>query len=412
MGKLQEISLKSFQMTCIGLVVFMIYQQFKLYMDNQNSSSVSYRKFHQSQQDVYPTFSLCLHSSQGGILMENNFDRLAMKGNKGIDSYHRMLVGHDDINEEFPDHDFDNIAMDVLEEFIDISVSYTKNDGRVNPWIRSINTTEESPFYKSYQDPYFRCITKSDKRPTLQILDDIVVLNASNFFQQMTEVNRKNKTIDLVVYVHHPGQLVRELGKKILILTQEDFHNAINGSDDFRDIHLGQVEVLRKRSDKRSNEPCDPSLKNDDKRWREKVMEAVNCVPVYWRGFYSEMDLNQLKLPECNLHAQYDYIHQNYLPPTIHLENGTNLYKERGPCDLMKVILSVTSTTRKLTESKTLTLGFRYDTEEYREIINREAFGKLLCTNCLNQSTPICKIIAFLFRHIRTRIIILVIFLL
>ena len=109
--------------------------------------------------------------------MENNFDRLAMKGNSGIDSYHRMLVGHDAINEEFSKLDFENIAMDVLEEFIDISVSYTKNDGRVNPWIRSINTTGESPFNKSYQDPYFRCITKSEKIQTQKIDDKMVLKN-------------------------------------------------------------------------------------------------------------------------------------------------------------------------------------------------------------------------------------------
>ena len=375
MSKYLALLNKLFQMTCIWLVLFMVYQQFKLYLNNQDSSSVSYRSFNLQEKDLYPTFSICLHSNKGGIL-KPNFAKNRQYAYATIDQHHKILLGHDNITKELQNIEFDEIALDLLEDFVDMTFTNLLRTV-ASEWQRNVNISQQSPFYKSYQDPYFRCISKPVSFTKNKILDDIVVFNAHNLYQHISNMrNYLSIETDVLIFVHHRHQLVRELGKKILILTEDDFRQSINGLNDFRDIQMSQVEVLRKRKDGRSKERCDPKLEDDDKMWREKVMEAVNCIPNYWKGLYSYPNMKPPDLPECNSSIQYDYISHNFLPPTIHLENGTNLYRE--PCDHMNVILSISSTSRKLTETKTLMLRFRYDVEEYREIINREAFGKPL----------------------------------
>ena len=364
----------------------MVYQQFKLYIDNEDSSSVSYRAFNQEEKDLYPTFSICLHSQEGGIFKPKpGKDRY--ESAIRLHKYHEILLGYEDIDKEYNAHmrkefekaDFDEIALDVLEDFVDITFSLIQNGTNIkitNRWKRDDNTTEESLFYKSYQDPYFRCISKSVYFSKTKLIDDIVVLKANELYQHIINMNTNfNIKTDVLVYVHYRSQLVRELGKSILILTEEDFGDAANGKNDFRDIRVSQVEVLRKRKDDRSKERCDPYLDDDDKIWREQVMKDVNCIPNYWKGLYS--NIKAPDLPECTLSIQYDYIQHNFLPPTIHLENGTNLYKDRGPCNQMKVLSIITSHSRNVTNTKSLTIRLWYDTEEYREIINREAFGNV-----------------------------------
>ena len=73
----------------------MVYQQFRLYLSNEDSSSVSYREFNLQEKDLYPTFSICLHE------------------------YYK-------IEESEISENFDETALDFLEDFIDIHFSLIK----------------------------------------------------------------------------------------------------------------------------------------------------------------------------------------------------------------------------------------------------------------------------------------------
>ena len=360
MKMLETIALKLFQLFCIFLVLLLTYQQFWAYLSNQDSSSVSYRKFNVEEKDIYPTFSICLYSNNGGILKQDS-KLFGMKGSEGVDLYHNMLIGHENVTSDLKKIEFDKSCVDILDEFVDISFSHTKQGEQIHPWHHATNTINESPFYKSYHDPYFRCITKSMEYVKHQILDyDFVMLNASKLYEYM-----KNNTGNLLVYIHHPGQLVREFRKQIFQLTLQDFQKAMNNSNNFRDIHLNQVEVLRKRYD--GSTPCNDSLANDDRMWLETVMTAVNCIPSYWKGLYH---LQESNLPECNSKTQYKDLNQYYLPPN-NIDNGTILYEE--PCNQMRITTSVITNDY---QDNHLVLGFRYAREEYRETNNYRAFGK------------------------------------
>ena len=369
-------TVKVFQTFCIGLVLYLTYQQFREYTRNQDSSSVSYRTFNDKEKDVYPTFSICLHSTDGSILKhDSNFFGIKEK-EQGVTNYHRMLLGYDNVTEDFMQIDFDNSVVNILEKFIDISLSHTRQGQYFDEWYRPTNSNIKSPFYKSYQEPYFSCITKSSKFVKKQLLDyDYVVLNSSNIHQYLNKAYNFGKQMSVLVYIHHPGQLIREFGKQILDLKLDDFQKAMNGTlnglikNNYRDIHLSQVEVLRKRSDGLSS--CNESLESEDHLWLEKVVNNVKCLPTYWKGLLQPSSLQHFNVSTCNSSKNYDYIHSNFLPPN-YFENGSTLYHGLGPCNQMRVVLSVLT---KEDVSESLILGFRYSREEYRETNNIEKFG-------------------------------------
>jgi len=346
-----------------------------MYIENKDSSSVGYRRFNNEERDIYPAFSICLQDKQGAIFNKNHklFRNLGQDGSK---IYQEMLLGNENITAEFRDISYNNVTRDLFEEFVEVYFTMTKQGDVIDIWQPNTqqqgnngNQDNNHPFYISYQDPYFTCMTKNVKYVQNQLLNlGSLSLNASAFYQSKIE--------NLLVYMHHPGQLIRQFGKQILHLTPANFRKAMNGSNNYYSIHINQVEVLRKRSD--GVVPCNSSLENEDTIWREKIMKKVGCVPEYWLNLDSNLKLETHEksrytnvgeiLNKCNTPEQLQEISKYYLPPK-HTDNGTNLYI--GPCNQLGITASVIQSDLE----ENLIIGFNYVVEEYRETTNRRAFG-------------------------------------
>lgn len=366
----QIFGLKLFQTFCICVVLYLSYQQCLEYAENQDSSSVSYRFFNEDIKDVYPTFSICLYSGDGGILNEDVYD-FGVYGIDEVENYHTMLVGMSNITEDFVKIDFDKNTLDIIDNFVDLSVSHTRQNIKVD-------NKEMSLFYKSYQDPYFNCITKSSYYVKNQLFTyDYLLLNSSKILHYMENLIKNNKSVNMYVYIHHPGQLIEEFGKQILELQKLDFEKAIKGSprnkNNYREVHLSHVEVLRKRPD--SFIPCDENLQSEDALWLGKVIENVKCVPTYWVGLKGQLDVKNYHLPICNSSLQYLYTHNNFLPPN-HFENGLSLYEGQGSCNQMQTMLSVSTKESPISpDDQRMIIGFQHARAKYRETINIKKFG-------------------------------------
>jgi hypothetical protein len=371
---IQTAYIKVFQFVCIIFVVYMIYGQFMEYLENEDSSSVSFRKFNQDQRDVYPTYSICMHSAKGAILKVQP-KNLEKETHLGIDIYHNILIGKEKVHKRFKDIKFENNVVDISQEFIDMFVSFTKQGEQSISWPKNEKSkkTDTTPFYKSYHDPYFSCITKDVKFTKSQILHyDYLVLNAQKLHNFVKNVSEYDKTTNLFLYVHHPGQLVRQFGKRTFQLNSLDFKNAINGTGNFHEIHLSQVEVVRKRPD--GIIQCNNKLLDEDDMYIRTAIKYAKCIPSFWKNVYLSSDTVESHLPECNSSIQYADIHRNFLPPNS-FESTAKMYKE--PCNQMRVTFNLLQKSPTTPLRSSLVLAFNYNTEEYRETRNHRLFGEL-----------------------------------
>ena len=61
---------------------------------------------------IYPTH-ICLHSNYGSILNEE-IDHFRRRGKDEVEMYHKMLLGYSNISQDFMGIDFDESAINIL----------------------------------------------------------------------------------------------------------------------------------------------------------------------------------------------------------------------------------------------------------------------------------------------------------
>ena len=272
MELLSSTMLRGFQLMCLAIFLVLVFFQIQAYFENKDTSTVGYRQFNNEERDLYPAVSLCLQSRDGGIFNKGNNDQFQAEGKDGSKRYQEMLLGYTNASAELEDIRYRNSTWDLFDDFVEVFFIMTKQGDVIDTW--QPHTTDH-PFFKSYEDPYFTCMTKKVKYVHNQLLNlGSLVIKASAFYNSKIE--------NLLVYMHHPGQLTRQFGKQILHLTPASFQKAMNRSNNYYSIHINQVEVLRKRSD--GVTPCNDSLTDEDKVWRENVMIKVGCIPENWSG--------------------------------------------------------------------------------------------------------------------------------
>lgn len=365
MDHYQIFMLRSFQLLCLITFLVLVSIQVQLYVENKDSSSVGYRRFNQEEKDIYPAVSICLQSRQGAIFNKNH-TILKKFGPDGGKIYQEILLGNKSASFNEYSISYNQVTKNLFDDFVQVYFTMTKQGDVIDTWqpdtdSHHVNDPSDNkgPFYRSYQDPYFTCMTKKVQFVKNQLLNlGSLVLNAPAFYKSNIE--------NLLVYMHHPGQLIRQFGKQILHLTPTNFKKALNGSDNYYSIHINQVEVLRKRPD--GAVPCNKSLENEDVLWRERIMQKVGCVPPYWSELHPSSDSTLNNLNKCNTSKQLQLISKDFLPPR-HTDNGTSLYI--GPCNQLGITASVMQSDLE----ENLILGFNYVVEEYRETVNRRAFG-------------------------------------
>ena len=140
--------------------------------------------------------------------------------------------------------------------------------------------------------------------------------------------NRKTK---ISLYIHQDFHLTRAF-KKFPVYSYRLKKGAwpLKPLDIFLDLNIVIVSMLRERFD--GKQPCDASLVNDDKEFRNRAMGIIGCIPPYWRQFQSDTST----LNSCNtsneLKAAFDQIKRidqvmdTYIPPCSEMSIVTTLH--------------------------------------------------------------------------------------
>ena len=373
MDKLLQHMENTFVVVCIVLACFMTTKETLRYFKNEDTSTVSYKYFASSQRDSYPIFSFCLTDTEDLGLIYSYFKYdikytfPVLNGN--YSTFVRMLKGQ-------------NAVLGVgHEEGVDIrnlSEAYANTFEFKFKWLyRSIEFKTEQPndsltfnagldydsplpFYVSYQDPDRVCFTrKEDRKDNIIRIEDTFSTNGKIFSRYSSPaISNFDRRINLKIFIHHPGQLLRVFDSPVFESRIDDFgwdQPVIN-------FKISQVSILRKRHD--GNNPCNIDLRDDDLQLRKKVAEEVGCIPVYWKNIMH----TQRKLETCktsknmndiwNMLQNFSRIHSKYLPSCNEMKLSVALDRRISP-----------------TFSQDLFVQFKYMDKTYEEIINVRDFG-------------------------------------
>lgn len=345
-----------FKLTCFVLVGHMVYLQFQEYVGNYDVSSVYYKKFNDDKDDVYPTFSVCLVLYDGQLFRDSlgNLSR----------SYWRFIRGlqENDTN-IYSKINFDEVIIDLRRQLHKYQRK-TKYSGR--KYVTEKFFDFDHTFQVTHQDPNRICFTKKENQEKGRMFKyDLLKINSG----WLDSLN-----VEGHVYLHHKGQLIRTLGKPTVTLRGASLHQGKlknhKGYQYVIRMRNNAVEVLRKRPN--AVKRCNVNLLDDDSQWRQSVIKAVSCIPTFMRRFELNAYLQKLSLPECN-QDQYRKIEDMYAPYD-NFETASKLYIE--PCTQMSSVVTTTESLAHYDNSNSTILVLKFDyTEDYRETVNKRAFG-------------------------------------
>ena len=318
---------------CCSIAFYFTVVQFTRYFDNADNSILSYHqhKFDSESKEQYPTYSICISKDEFGGPLSSDF-----------------------------------ISDGIMRTFTRYRCGQST----------CLRIRRDEALMKTLQSSQKQCYSSYFRRIAAKRFDslsDIVIINVSNLMKL---------ELDLAVYIHHAGQLIRhslkspetavfECGKlrNLFIVNNKTRRGEVTFS-------ISNVIILRNRENGMTK--CNDSLLDEDKKWREIVSKNVDCVPSYWKTFYNESSYEKMNF-NCT-EDQLKQLKQHHEDPYL-FANTSRQYA--NPCAVMQSQVEIdrkwlyNSHSSDINWDKMLlSLKIKYTSSRYLEILNKKAYDE------------------------------------
>ena len=356
-----RVGYKLFVLVCFIFAGYTVLNQVIKFLNNDDSSSVNYKKFSINPTFDYPTYSFCYISTPWGTLQNMFEQRLISKYAITAKQWNLLLKGshiekkHWRTSLEFGNFsqiEQNNFSIEFkrfLKTFSDAAIKFeTRNDNDSKKYTTSHKLTETRPFFLSYKDPDTMCFTRNNTAISgLVRTNDMIWFDIKYF---------KKANVNLYVYLHHTGHLVRSLGKPHLKI----YGSEIEYWNSKVTLKINHVSILRRR--RNSKIPCDKDLQNDDDKFLKEIIKRVGCIPVYWIPQIKDHNNNKTCRTSRQMFEIYYYLtHKEMIMAQYH-----------QPCNYMKVSIE---TIQQPYYKRYILLQFTYMNENYEELLSFREFG-------------------------------------
>ena len=261
------------------------------YEKDKSATSITYRKYAETDEDRYPTFTICVN---GDSLYRYNESTIYKAYGINSANYEKILQGEPAFRYEYDiqRHLYTRTSLpvtykthfkfgDFAQNSNDISDIIKESEFKAENQSFTVSYKQENlpgggfvdnpPFYISFQTPKTRCLSREWR------YDTRVVRVQDSFTLDMDLLNLKFDTrIDL--FIHHPGQLIRYLDNPIFTfdIDESSYEYALYDLQ----MKVSQSAVWRKRSVK--SRPCLQDIDDYDQYIQEAVSRKLGCVPPFW----------------------------------------------------------------------------------------------------------------------------------
>ena len=275
-----------FDVVCFLLALYMTVILIGRYQGNKSATSIAYKKYTDTDEDQYPTFSICFYGD--GLYQYNGSATYEAYGINPA-NYEKMLKGQPTFGYKYDIASklYHKTSLSVTEnthltfdelvlksnDLSDIIYSATFEAEKTNLSVRYTNGNgDKPPFYVSFQTPDMRCLTRDWRKNTnlIRVRDSVSLARYGSDGVPLEWYSNAN----IKLFVHYPGQL-------ITVLDSFSFRSAWNDiQNEAWQIKVSQSTVWRRRSVER--EPCLKDIDDYDQHFQQVVSEKIGCVPPFW----------------------------------------------------------------------------------------------------------------------------------
>ena len=350
-----------FQTICFLLTVFMSVSFVNRYMENENSTRIIYKKFHETFEDKYPTYSVCFKGTSfhwlNGLNIYNAFElraeqyEMMLKGNLALryeyDSSLKLFRKMPTLMVNGSNVRFDEFHVKISDFLLE--ANFTTLDQNHSRFFKRTGKHIEHapPFNINYQTPEMICFARqSTFIPNLIRMEDLLVLSRK-LIQNVMYANT-----ELQIFIHYPGQLIRSLAIPSFHLSFPDFQ-----PNKLLSFKLSQSTIIRRRADYR--EPCNSAIQDYDFYLMTAIINNTECIPSYWKE--TMRDDSRLKL--CTTQHQHHMVYEK-------IRNWKSIIKNHDqPCvDMHTIVGSNWLDTKDTQKSDEIRMKFSYQEQYYQEI--------------------------------------------
>ena len=298
-----------FDAICFLLALYWTLKNIGRFHEDTNATAITYKKYGETSQDKYPSFTLCF---EGNDLYRFNESAIFSVYGIHLSDYEFMLDGkqafqydYDPSNQRYGKSSLSstfkpNIRFKVQDLFqlpdIIESISFVASNQDRSIFFGTTNditvgrVVDEPPLHVSYQSSKQFCLTRNESY-TLDFIRryDYLAIRPSYL----------NSNTRLKVFIHYPGQLLRSVDTPRL----ETLLSGVQDDKVSQTLSVSQTTLLRKRSIK--NDPCNKNIVDHDRFLLESLSNDTGCIPPYWKNIIGILS-NQR---ECSSPEQLKKIH-------------------------------------------------------------------------------------------------------
>ena len=287
----------AFHVSCL-IVTFamMTYGTYKYYAD-ESTSIVDAKAFHETEDDIYPSLSLCMEvdDRKAESLAIYNYTQIKEQidtdgwyDNKRRNEYANFLMGiESNLNsfngiKEMIDLSYDDVTVDLKNYVKQVEIKSGKT--LLYEWNPGMKD-QPIPLYISYRHPLVKCYSidishtvNSQNKMQGTTISSVVI----RFYNQNRVFNSSSEIL-MAYFMHYPKQLMRSaaLQRDHLGITSTTFSSMIN---------IGNIEVIRRRNTRHT--PCLEEFDKADDLVIKRLIEKTKCRPSHLPDIHG--------FPKCN----------------------------------------------------------------------------------------------------------------
>ena len=274
----------AFHVSCLIMTfAMMTYGTYKYYAD-ESTSIVDAKAFHETEDDIYPSFSICMEvdDRKAGSLAIYNYTQIKEQidtdgryDNKRRNEYANFLMGiESNLNsfndvKEMIDLNYDDVTVDLKNYLKQVEIKSGKT--LLYEWNPDMKD-QPIPLYISYRHPLVKCYSidisqtvKSQNKMQGTTISRVVI----RWYNQNRVFNSSSEIL-MASFMHYPKQLMRSaaLHRDHLGISSTTFSSMIN---------IGNIEVIRRRNTRHT--PCLEEFDKADDLVMQRLIEKTKCRP-------------------------------------------------------------------------------------------------------------------------------------
>ena len=287
------------------------------FLENDNLTSVGYKKFHKNEYHIYPSISWCIKHP----FLEHELKKYADGIN--VTSYSNFLQGLY-WDRRMLHVEFDDVTPSLLDNQLTVRLRYHDKTGYYYDHISkySYPTGWVPYFYVSFRSSARKCFTFDIPFSENKPVKVFAVEMRNNIFPRgVRPTGSYNGGFN--VYHHYPGQRLTSI-----YTIKYDWEPKSNQSKPYHmRYEIRDVEANRHRI--QPQEPCIEDWKNYDQIVMDEIMSAAGCRPPHWEATHN------LSLCSNPNHMAYFYDQplpaaiEKFGPPCTVIENLQYRYYEQ-----------------------------------------------------------------------------------